>query len=75
MSNKSIPIKWNFKMKGKTLKKYPMIIIALKNCKITYQQITKIIIMVIKYLTKNNHYMDIFMKLMKVKKLKFYKIF
>ena len=71
MRNKSIPNKQNFKVKGKTLKKYPMIILALRNCRITYQQIIKLITIVIKYWTKKNHSMDIFMKLTKVKKLKF----
>lgn len=75
MNNKSKPVKQNFKVNEKTLKKYQMIIITSKNNKITYQQNIKIITMVIKVQNKKNQFMDIFMKLTKVKKLKFYKIF
>lgn len=38
MNNKQLKIKWNFKVKEKILKKYPMIIKTLKNSQEIYQQ-------------------------------------
>lgn len=71
MNNKQLKIKWTFKVKEKILKKYLMIITTLKNNQVIYQQNLKTQSQKIKAQNKKNLFMDIILKLIKVRNYKY----